>query len=1540
MTQFPGSYLIKRTHPIRCSWPFLALTALALLVDTSMLWAADGDFTAPFLSITSHANGQIVNTKTIVLSGTATDAGRGGNGISGVYVGGANTGATAVGNGTVNWSESITLSPGANTLNVYAYDNSTQQNVTTVPITINFQPVDSLPPTLVVTSHQNGQTVNTKTITVSGTATDAGRGNNGISSVYLNGTIAGATATGAGTATWSQTVTLYPGANYISVYAYDNSDVQNAQTLALVINFQPVDALPPTIVITSHTNGQIVATSTIQLEGTATDAGRGDSGISSVYVQGTLPNVNAAGAGTVAWSKSVSLYPGSNYIAVYAYDNSDVQNEASLTLTIVFQPGDVLPPNLTINGYTNGATVFTSTITLSGTASDAGRGDNGISSVYLNGTLPNVNTAGNGTVTWSKSIALSPGANNITVYAYDNNQFPNMASQTITINFQPADTLGPNLAVTSPADGQTVNSQSITIIGTASDAGRGDDGISSVYCQGKIDGATSAGATTVNWSQQVNLTPGRNMIFISASDNSPFPNTTSLTLTLNFQPADSLPPSLNVTSHTDGQIVFTNVITVAGTASDAGRGDNGVSSVKVNFQTADGGTAVGAGVAHWSRTFALNPGPNNIYVSAADASEFLWETNVTFNVIYQIGDLNPPLLTIDAPRNNQTFTTSTITVSGSATDAGQGGNGVAQVTVNGVQATGGTATGSATATWNRTVNLLPGANVISVVAVDNSNNQNSAAQTVIVTYDPVDSTPPVITIDSHKNSQTVATSSILLAGTATDLGQGGSGISSVTVNGTPANGDTAAGSATANWSQTVALIPGPNVISVVARDNSPKQNAAAQSITIIYDPTDTTPPALAVTSHRKGQTVSTATIVLAGTATDAGLGGNGIADVSVNSQPATGGTASGAAVALWSRTLTLNLGPNALSIVARDNSPNKNSAALSITIIYEPVDRTPPDLAVTSHKDGQTVLSSSITLEGTATDADRGDNGVASVTVNGLAAKGGTAVGAAQSNWSQPITLNLGANVISIVAQDTLNNSVAKTITLTYDPHALSAPEEFCWVNSSGGPGTDAGYAIAVDAAGNSYVTGSFEGSATFATTNLISLGLSDVFVAKYDRSGSLLWVRQAGGTNADAGFGIAVDAQSNCYVTGYFSGNADFSGTSLKTTGTFDLFLAKYDLDGTLVWATTTGTSSALFGSAVVLDATGNCYLTGSFSQKAVFGDSVFQNNSAYDAFAAKYDTNGAVVWARQLGGDGTDQGTGIAVDSSGQCYVTGFFEGAASFGDQDLISVGDRDMFICQFDSAGTLQWIQQGGAVGKTQGSAIAVDRHGNSLVTGYYDNLALFGTNIVSTVGFYDLFLAKYDPQGNLVWVQNTTSSAINGTSVATDADGNGYVTGSFIGPASFGNLALTNSAVSELFLAKYDGDGNFIWARQSGGQAECSGFGVAVDSAGTCYLTGSINGIASFGSKLLTRSQKSDTVVAKLLSSTAASPALLTIQRLAGSQFQIQFTGDACANYRLQGSADLIQWTTLTTASAPTAPVVYLEDSVPGRNYRFFRVVSP
>src|SRR6185295_2668246 len=149
--------------------------------------------------------------------------------------------------------------------------------------------------------------------------------------------------------------------------------------------------------------------------------------------------------------------------------------------------------------------------------------------------------------------------------------------------------------------------------------------------------------------------------------------------------------------------------------------------------------------------------------------------------------------------------------------------------------------------------------------------------------------------------------------------------------------------------------------------------------------------------------------------------------------------------------------------------------------------------------------------------------------------------------------LNLGENVISVVASDDRQNSTALTLVLIYDPQIAATGGNFCWVRSAGAAGEDDGYAVAVDRAGNSYVAGACQGTAVFGATDLVSAGLSDIFLAKYDAEGDLLWARQAGGSADDAALGIAVSTNGNCFVTGYYSKAASFGKLNVSTTGTFD---------------------------------------------------------------------------------------------------------------------------------------------------------------------------------------------------------------------------------------------------------------------------------------------------------------------------------------------------------------------------------------------------
>jgi hypothetical protein len=193
----------------------------------------------------------------------------------------------------------------------------------------------------------------------------------------------------------------------------------------------------------------------------------------------------------------------------------------------------------------------------------------------------------------------------------------------------------------------------------------------------------------------------------------------------------------------------------------------------------------------------------------------------------------------------------------------------------------------------------------------------------------LDTTAPSLSITSHTPGQTVTTSSIMLAGSATDSGTGGSGISSLTVNGAAATGGTATGSNTANWSRSVSLVAGANLLSVVAADGA--GNTRSAQITVNRSATDTTAPMLVITSHTNGQTVTTSSITLVGTATDSGMGGSGITSVTVNGTAATGGTSSGSTTANWSRALTLSSGANTITVIAQDGAGNPRTVTTTIT---------------------------------------------------------------------------------------------------------------------------------------------------------------------------------------------------------------------------------------------------------------------------------------------------------------------------------------------------------------------------------------------------------------------------------------------------------------------------------------------------------------------------------------------------------------------------------------------------------------------------------
>lgn len=440
--------------------------------------------------------------------------------------------------------------------------------------------------------------------------------------------------------------------------------------------------------------------------------------------------------------------------------------------------------------------------------------------------------------------------------------------------------------------------------------------------------------------------------------------------------------------------------------------------------------------------------------------------------------------------------------------------------------------------------------------------------------------------------------------------------------------------------------------------------------------------------------------------------------------------------------------------------------------------------------------------------------------------------------------------------------------------------QELEWVRQAGSEGSDFGRSIAADETGNSYVTGSFMETATFNpgganATTLTSRGSFDSFVAKYSTDGLLLWLKQAGGTLEDSGNGIVIDEVGNSYVTGSFRGSALFSPggpdeISLSSRGFQDAFVAKYADDGTLHWVSHAGGQGSLFciGNGIGVDANGDSYIAGEFVDTVIFGlgepaQTTLTNTGSPDMFVASYADDGSLRWAVQAGSGGQMQVSDVAVDETGDVFITGAFRETATFGigEPDPISLtanGPSDIFVAKYAQDGNLRWVVQAGGSGLDFGQGIALGGEVNIHVTGRFTEEATFGigdaneTELTSS-DTYDFFLAKYAGDGSLLWARSGGISDEDLlTRVAADENGNSFLTGLFIGPATFSpgeddEIHLGGFGEKDTFVAKYDADGSLLWVEEAGGPDDDQGIDIALGGSEDIYLTGTFIDTATFGS---------------------------------------------------------------------------------------------
>ncbi len=491
----------------------------------------------------------------------------------------------------------------------------------------------------------------------------------------------------------------------------------------------------------------------------------------------------------------------------------------------------------------------------------------------------------------------------------------------------------------------------------------------------------------------------------------------------------------------------------------------------------------------------------------------------------------------------------------------------------------------------------------------------------------------------------------------------------------------------------------------------------------------------------------------------------------------------------------------------------------------------------------------------------------------------------------------------------------AGSLSLIFILLQFTAPVYSQWINSVGGTDEDSGLSIAVDNNGNVYTIGYFYDVVDFdpgsGETFLTSNGNGDVFVAKYDEAGSLLWAISFGGGGSDYGQDIAVDNDGNIYVTGWFYGTVDFdpsaNAAELTSAGGADIFCAKYNAGGNYLWAFNVGDPDNEYGLAIGVDFDSNVFITGTFETNVDDGidfdpapgnDTHTLGASQDNLFFVKYNSSGEFQWVEKCDGQAYDCVTpkDMDVDAEGNLYLSGLFYGDIDFDPSDdaniLSDAGSYDLFFAMYSGSGDMFWAYSIGSENQDAAYGIAVDQNYDVYITGTFSGEADFDPDdasetLLTPIGSWDIFFAKYNESGEFQWAKNIGNDRPLCNSICVDNYSNIYISGYFYGPewSPFDfdpgpeEHNLTAVGNYDVFLASYNSDGDYRWASGFGGTEIEEGKKVAVDNSDYVFVIGEFRSTVDFdpgdGTDNHTSAGSSDIFFGKYFSSSGMLPVELT-----------------------------------------------------------------
>ena len=443
----------------------------------------------------------------------------------------------------------------------------------------------------------------------------------------------------------------------------------------------------------------------------------------------------------------------------------------------------------------------------------------------------------------------------------------------------------------------------------------------------------------------------------------------------------------------------------------------------------------------------------------------------------------------------------------------------------------------------------------------------------------------------------------------------------------------------------------------------------------------------------------------------------------------------------------------------------------------------------------------------------------------------------------------------------------------------------------------------AADRDGNVFAIGVFEGSLDLGGGPIHCSGLAGVFLVKYDPVGNHVWSRAFGGETHAHGRSLAVDAAGNVFVSGYFDDTIDFGTGPLTAVGPGDLFLAKFDNDGNCLWSKRFGDGNYQEDWRLCADKSGNVILVGDNCCSIDFGGGWLTSSGSDDAFVAKLDADGNHLWSKRFGDAGQQEVAAIATNEADELFVTGSFRDGIDFGLGTLTSASTRDVFVVKFDADGNAVWNRQFGGDHSQRTTSITTDDFDNVFFAGWFSGNLDFGGGVCSSPNDFDGFLASLDADGNHRWsLCYGADVGVSSQHVASMASGDVFVSGHFSGSADFGGGAGLSASERSSFVASFDVDGNHLFSRILSSARDLTFSTLALDGADNALLFGHLSGTVDLGSGPLATELTDDAAIVKLDAS-GAEVWSRDLAQLSGYGRTIALAVDAAGNLAVSGFFD-------------------------------------